>query len=201
MSHRLRHAALCATLMLATVSASATNVMNMEAEQLVRAGSFVRESLALTPNQETLFQQVSGKSAAILRAPEPRRERLQADLRTRLADPRQELRDLSAGIDQEAASAAAEDRQLRELWLTLTDALTDQQRVAASQFLLTQLEAWTPLRAPQGERPQGERGEHGQRPGGKGRPGSHGRRLLGGYAQREAGGKALRQAAVDGGDL
>ncbi|UUZ48260.1 hypothetical protein LP420_36090 [Massilia sp. B-10] len=82
---------------------------------------------------------MSGKSAAILRAPE-RRERLQADLRTRLADPRQELRDLSAGIDQEAASAAAEDRQLRELWLTLTDALTDQQRVAASQFLLTQLE-------------------------------------------------------------
>lgn len=175
MSHRLRHAALCATLMLATVSASATNVMNMEAEQLVRAAGFVRESLALTPNQETLFQQVSGKSAAILRARQSRRERLQADLRTRLADPRQELRDLSAGIDQEAASAAAEDRQLRELWLTLTDALTDQQRVAASQFLLTQLERVdAPARAPQGERPQGERGEHGQRPGGKGRPGAGG---------------------------
>lgn len=175
MPYRFQHAALAAILALAALPASATKVMEMEAEQLVRAAGFVRESLALTANQETLFQQVSGKSAAILRARQSRREHLQADLKTRLADPRQELRDLAAGIDQEAAASAAEERQLRELWLTLTDALTDQQRAAAAQFLLTQLDRIdAPPRAPQGERGQGERGEHGQRPGGKGRPGAGG---------------------------
>jgi hypothetical protein len=172
MTLRFRHIALCTAMLCATLPASATKVMEMEADQLVRAAAFVRESLALTPNQETLFQQVSAKSAAILRARQSRREHLQADLKARLTDPRQELRDLSAAIDQEAAAAVAEDRQLRELWLTLHDALTDQQRAGASQFLLTQLDRVdAPPRAPQGERPQGERGEHGQRPGGKGRGG------------------------------
>ena len=175
MSLRLKQAALAALLALAALPAGATKVMEMEAVQLVRAAGFVRQSLSLTPNQETLFQQVSGKSSAILHARQSRREHLQADLKTRLADPRQELRDLAAGIDQEAAASAAEERQLRELWLTLTDALTDQQRAAATQFLLTQLDRIdAPARAPQGERPPGERGEHGQRPGGKGRPGAGG---------------------------
>jgi len=172
MSLRLKHAALSALLALAALPAGATNIMEMEAEQLVRAAGFVRESLVFTPNQETLYQQVSGKSAAILRARHSRREHLQADLKARLADPHQELRDLAAGIDQEAAASAAEERQLRELWLTLTDALTDQQRAGVSQFLLTQLDRVdAPARAPQGEHPQGERGEHGPRQGGKGRPG------------------------------
>jgi hypothetical protein len=175
MSSCFRQAALAALLALAALPAGATKVMDMEAEQLVRAAGFVRESLSLTPNQETLFQQVSGKSAAMLRSRKSRREHLQADLKTRLADPRQEWRDLAAGIDQEAAASAAEDRQLRELWLTLADALTDQQRAAATQFLLTQLDRTdAPARAPQGERPPGERGEHGQRPAGKGRPGAGG---------------------------
>lgn len=177
MSLHLKHAALSAIFALAALPASATKVMDMEPEQLVRAAGFVRESLALTPNQETLFQQVSGKSATILRTRQSRREHLQAELKTRLADPRQELRDLAGGIEQEAAASAAEDRQLRELWLTLTDALTDQQRAAAAQFLLTQLDRVDAAAStPQGERPQGEkRGEHGQRPGGKGRgPGAGG---------------------------
>jgi hypothetical protein len=173
MNIRFKHAALCTALMLATLPASATKVMELEAEQLVRAAGFVRESLALTPNQETLYQQVASKSSSILRARQSRRERLQASLKAQLADPRQELRDLSAGIDQEAAASAAEERQLRELWLTLTDALTDQQRAAAAQFLLTQLDrVAAPERAAQGEHAQGERGEHnGPRAGGKGRPG------------------------------
>ncbi len=165
-------AALCLATVLSAPPALAAKVMELEADQLIRAAGYLRESLTLTPNQQILFQQVNGKSAAIMRARQSRRERLQADLKTRLADPGQELRALGADIDQEAATSAAEERELRALWLTLGDALTDQQRSIATGFLITQLErvdAPQPERAHQGERGQGERGPAAG--GGKGRHG------------------------------
>lgn len=171
MSLRRTHAIVCLAGALAAVPASATRLMDMEAEQLVRAAGFARESLALTPNQEILFQQVSARSMTVLRARQVRREHLQADLKARLTDPRQQLRDMALALDQEAATSTAEERQLRELWLTLHDALTDAQRTATAQFLVSQLERVDAPARPSQERAQGERGEHGPRQGGKGRPG------------------------------
>ena len=61
-------AALCLATVLSAPPALAAKVMELEADQLIRAASYLRESLTLTPNQQILFQQVNGKSAAILRA-------------------------------------------------------------------------------------------------------------------------------------
>ncbi|HEY0061557.1 MAG TPA: hypothetical protein VGC21_05530 [Telluria sp.] len=167
-------AALCIATLFAAAPASATRVMDLEAEQLIRAAGFVRESLTLTPNQQTLYQQVNARSVTILRARQSRRDRLQAALKAGLADPSQPLRDLGTGIEQEAAASAAEDRELRELWLSLCDALTDAQRGTAAEFLLSQLERVDA--APPGERGAGERGpgERGPGQGGKGRRGGGG---------------------------
>ncbi|SHG65238.1 hypothetical protein [Massilia sp. CF038] len=176
MRFRLQRATLPAlTLAVATLftaaPASATRVMELEADQLIRAAGFMRDSLKLTPNQQTLYQQVNAKSLTILRARQSRRERLQAELKARLADPRQELRELAGGIEQEATASAAEERELRELWLTLCDALTDAQRATAAEFLISQLDR---VDAPaHSERSTGERppGEHGPGQGGRGRRG------------------------------
>lgn len=156
---------------LAPFPAQAARVMEMEAEDMLRAASHVRESLGLTPNQQTLWQQVASKSGALLRVRLSRREKLQADLKGKLADPRQELRDLAAGIDAEASASAAENKELRELWLTVSDALTDQQRQAVSQFMLSQLErVEAPERAPGPERGEGphQGGKRHQKPDGMG---------------------------------
>lgn len=158
--------ALALALPLATVQAA--RMMDIEVAQLLRSAEFLRESLALTPNQQTLWQQTASKSGAILRERLSRRERAQAEVKKRLADPRQELRDLASGLEQEALTSAAEDKALRELWLTMADALTDAQRLQATQFLITQLDRVDhPDGPPRGERPErGDKGEHGQRPGG-----------------------------------
>lgn len=161
---------------MAPVPAQAAKVMEMEADDMVRAAGHVKDMLVLTPNQQTLWQQVASKSDALLRVRQSRREKLQARLKTSLADPAQELRDLAAVIEAEAAVSAGENKELRELWLTLGDALNDQQRQLAAQFMLTQLERvdaperGTGPAAGHGEPRQG--GQRRPRPeGGSGRPG------------------------------
>jgi len=158
---------------LAPFPAQAAKVMEMEAEDMVRAAGHIKDMLALTPNQQTLWQQVASKSGALLRVRQSRREKLQAGLKARLADPNQELRDLAASIEAEAAASAAENKELRELWLTLGDALNDQQRQQVAQFMTSQLDR---VEAPdhaagpgagRGEPPQGGP-RHQKREGGSG---------------------------------
>jgi hypothetical protein len=147
--------ALILTAALAPLPSHAAKVMGMEADDMVRAASHVKDMLGLTPNQQTLWQQVTSRSSALLRIRQSRREKLQSDLKSKLTDPRGELRDLDAEIEAEAALSATENKELRALWLTVNDALTDPQRQTVAQFLLTQLER---VDAP--ERPAGpERGE------------------------------------------
>jgi hypothetical protein len=170
----LRHGA-CALFLAAAAAPMpvyAAKVMQMEADDMVRAAAHVKDTLGLTPNQQTLWQQVTAKSGALLRVRQARREKLQASLKTKLADPRQELRDLAAEIEAEGAASVAENRELRELWLTLNDALTDQQRQVVVQFMAAQLErsdAPPERAAGRGEPPQGGQRHH--RPeGGAGAP-------------------------------
>jgi Skp family chaperone for outer membrane proteins len=154
--HRLLFA-LFLSAALTSFPAHAAKVMEMEAEDMVRAAGHVKDTLALSPNQQTLWQQVASKSGALLRVRQSRREKLQADLKARLADPRQEWRELAAAVESESAASAGENRQLRELWLTLGDALTDQQRQLVAQFLASQLERVEP--PPRADGPGAGRGE------------------------------------------
>jgi hypothetical protein len=142
---------------LAPFPAHAVKVNDLQADDMVRAAGHMKDALALSPNQLFLWQQVASKSAAILRVRQARRETLQASLKSALANPRVELRELDGGLDQEAVASAAENRELRTLWLTVNDALNDQQRLAVAQFMLNQLDR---VDAPERARgPGAERGE------------------------------------------
>jgi hypothetical protein len=168
--HRLLRAGLAACTLvtaLAPFPVHAAKLADIQAEDLLRASTHVKDMLALTPNQQTLWQQVSSRAAAILRVRMSRREKLQADLKAKLADPHQDLRDLNAGVEADAAAADFENKELRQLVLSVSDALNDEQRSVVAQFMLSQLErvdAPEHAAAPaheRGESPQG--GKHHQR--------------------------------------
>jgi hypothetical protein len=156
----------------------AVPLMDMRADDLLAMAPDFRKSLNLTPNQQTLWQQVESRSHAILRERQSRRERLQREAATLLAQPAVELRELNARIDAEAGLAGVEDKQLRELWLTMNDALDDRQRQLAAAFVAEQMQrvarenAATPREGREG---RGEgRGEGGGRHGGGRRGGAMG---------------------------
>jgi hypothetical protein len=84
-----------------------------------------------------------------------------------------ELRELNALVEAESAAAGQEDKQLRELWLSLNDALDDAQRRQVAVLVNEQLLRVVPEGRPAGER-GGEKG--GERGGERGRGmGGHGR--------------------------
>ncbi len=141
-------------LAMAVAPAFAVPVMDMRAEDLVPMASEFRKSLNLNANQQTLWAKVESQSKALLRERKARRERLQEATRHGLEAQNVELRDLQAGLEAEQATTAAEDRQLREWWLGINDALDDGQRQAAAKFLLDQL-----IRME-----DGPGGSHGERP-------------------------------------
>ena len=161
--------------------AHAAKVMDFHADQLMLVANELKGSLNLTPNQLTLWQQVSARSATLLRSRQIRRDRLQSELKRRLGEADPDLRALSAGVDEEAAVALAENRQLSEYWLTVHDALDDMQRATVLQWVAAQLDRVDadPERA---QRPAGREGKErggpggpggrGQRPGGMGAPGA-----------------------------
>lgn len=164
---RLILATLSALLLAAALPPSpalAAKAMEIDADNLVRSAGFMKDTLGLTPNQQTLWQQVASKSAGLLRARQTRREKLQATLKAQLQGPARELRHLSGAIEAESAATAKENTELRELWLTVNDALNDQQRLLANQFLVSQLERIdAPERAPAASRDRGEPPPGGQR--------------------------------------
>jgi hypothetical protein len=127
-----------------------------------------RKELKLTPNQQTLWQQVDSRSKAILRERQARRERLQLALKTGLGAPRVELRDLNGALEAEAAASAQEDKALRELWLGVNDALDESQRQQVATMVAEQL-----MRVPEGEQrksaPRATEEGKGQHRGGMGR--------------------------------
>lgn len=119
--------------------AVATPVTDMRAEDLVPMAAEFRHELKLTPNQLSLWQRVESRSKALLRERQGRRERLQEALKSGVALPRVELRDLNSALDGEAAATAQEDQQLRALWLEVNDALDDNQRQQVATMIGEQL--------------------------------------------------------------
>jgi hypothetical protein len=116
----------------------------------------------------------------VLRERQHRREALQEQARALLARPDVELRALNALVEAESTAAAQEDRQLRELWLGLNDALDDAQRRQVATLVNEQLMRVVPEGRPGSER-DGERGgERGGGERGNRGMGSHGRAGMGG---------------------
>lgn len=169
-----RRLALALALGAATVPALAVPAMELRIEDLLPMAADFKKELKLNPNQETLWQQVETKTRQLVRERQGRRERLQVALKRSLAMPQAELRELAGGLDAEAAGNLAEQRQLREWWLTVNDALDETQRQAVAAFLGGQMERVldaAPARGPERARGEGdgERGRGGrQKPGGGG---------------------------------
>jgi hypothetical protein len=149
----------------------AVPLMDMRVDDLLFMSTDVRKSLNLTPNQQTLWNQMEGRSRSILRERQRRREALQEQAKALVAKPDVELRDLNRAVEAEAAATNAEDKQLREAWLEVNDALDDKQRALVVTFVGEQLMRVVPDGHPGGERGE-ERGSGGGRSGGRG---GHGR--------------------------
>jgi hypothetical protein len=177
------NAVLLALALGAAAPSFAVPLMDMRAEDLLPMASEFRKELNLNANQQTLWQQVEGRSRTVLRERQSRRERMQEQAKAMLAKPNVELRELNALIEAEAGLTAAEDKQLRELWLTVNDALDDVQRRKVATLVTEQMQR-VPEAGQQhgGERPKTAGGErrrgggagHGRggMPGGIGGPGA-----------------------------
>jgi hypothetical protein len=152
--------------------ALATPVMEMRIEDLLPMATYFKPSLKLNPNQQTLWQQVESKSHAIVRERESRRERLQQQARTALEGAKVELRDLAGPLDAEAAASSAEEKQLRELWLTMNDALDEHQRQLAVNLFAEQLTRVRDSSAPHATPRAGEEGARQHRGMGRGKGGA-----------------------------
>lgn len=171
---RLLRACLFAVTLGAAGASLAVPLMDLRAEDLLPMASEFKQSLTLNANQQTLWQQVENRSRAVLRERQRRREALQEQARTLLARPDVELRTLNTLVEAESAAAAQEDRQLRELWLGLNDALDDAQRRQLALLLSEQLMRVVPQARPGPEHGGQKAGERGGERGGHGM-GGHGR--------------------------
>ncbi|AIY40792.1 hypothetical protein LT85_1634 [Collimonas arenae] len=120
--------------------AMASPVMDFRSEDLLSVADGVKDDLHLNPNQQTLWRQLEGKSKTIINDKEKRQHDIQANMASGLSNPAIDLRQLSAAIDAEAAQSLQDGRQLRELWLTMNDALDDSQRQTARAFLADRLQ-------------------------------------------------------------
>ncbi|HEU4844025.1 MAG TPA: hypothetical protein VFT05_07160 [Burkholderiaceae bacterium] len=159
---RVRHLGAALLFGAATLPALAVPVMELRAEDLLPMASDLKTSLNLNANQQILWQQTEGKTRALLRERQARRERLQAASKTGLDAAGVELRDLAGAMDAETATTAAEEKQLREWWLTVNDALSESQRRVVANQLAEQLLRMPDSGGPAGAAPRqrDERGEH-----------------------------------------
>jgi cobalamin biosynthesis Mg chelatase CobN len=147
--------------------AFALPVMEMKAEDYLPMASELKKSLSLNANQQTLWAQTESKTRNLLRERKARRERLEAATLSTAQGANVELRDVAKVIDEESNLSAAEEKQLREWWLTVNDALSESQRQTVARMLVEQLQRVEEKGAPRPERKE-EGGEHRGGKGGRG---------------------------------
>jgi hypothetical protein len=157
--------ALAAALLVAG-TASALPMTEMRAQDLLMMAPALKESLKLNANQQTLWQQAESRTRTLLRERQSRTEKMQAAALQALQGKDVELRELNGALDAENATEAGEEKLLREWWLTMNDALDENQRRAVGVFLAEQLQ-----RKPEG--PGGGGGGGGGAPRGEGGGGGH----------------------------
>ena len=115
--------------------AFAVPVMDMRAEDFLPLAADLKQQLKLNANQQTLWQQTESRTRNLLRERKSRRERLQAAALTAAQTPGVELRDVARSVEAESTTAAGEDKQMREWWLIVNDALDETQRGIVAQQL------------------------------------------------------------------
>ena len=152
----------------------ALDVAAFRAEDVAPILSEFKTTAKLSANQQILWQQTESKVRTLLRQRETRQREMQERVKKRLQEKAPELRDLAKAMDQDDAITLQENQQLREYWMTLHDALNDEQRealtVLMNEQLLRQPGADKERRSGTGERPagSGRHGKGGQRPPGAG---------------------------------
>jgi hypothetical protein len=160
--------AIAMTMVLAIASvgtAHAVPLSDLRAEDLLPMAGDLKQSLGLSPNQQTLWNKAEAASRTILRDRTRRRAALQEWARTLLASPDADLRKLDAATDAESATANGEDRQLRALWLDVNDGLDDNQRRQVAGRLGEQLLRVVPDGSQHSGVPAGPRDEQKRRGG------------------------------------
>lgn len=172
MTTRIARACLFALAIGSAAPSFAVPLMDLRAEDLVPMASELKSSLNLTPNQQTLFGQIEGRSRSVLRERQRRRDALQEQTKAMLARPDVELRELDKLVAAENATSTAEDKQLRDMWLGFNDALDDKQRQKVAGLIGEQLMRVIPEGRPSGDKPSGDRQGGGM--GGRGRHGGGG---------------------------
>jgi hypothetical protein len=115
-------------------------VMDISAENLVWLSKDIQKSLDLQPNQRLLWQQVQDRVSGILQARQSRRALLQREMMRDLDDPKVELREAAKKIEAEEELSHQENKQLRELFLAMDDAMKDSQRLIIRSLLADQLQ-------------------------------------------------------------
>ncbi|TWI62969.1 hypothetical protein IP91_03808 [Pseudoduganella lurida] len=132
--------AIVAFALLAAGPASALPVNEMRAQDLLMMAPALKDSLKLNANQATLWQQTESRTRTLLRERQSREERQQAAALQALQGKDVELREVTGALDAESALLLAEEKQLREWWLTVNDALDETQRRAVAVFLVEQMQ-------------------------------------------------------------
>jgi hypothetical protein len=171
-SFALRRISAALALSALMASAIAVPVAEMHAEDYLPMAAELKKSLNLNANQQTLWSQTESRTRKLLADRKVRRDRLQAAALAGAKDANAELRELGKLMDEETTQGAAEEKQLREWWLTVNDALTEGQRQAVVRLVSEQL-----LRVQDngGGNPRPERKEEGgEHRGGKGGRGGMG---------------------------
>jgi hypothetical protein len=144
----------------------AVPVMDIPAEDLARQANNLKASLNMTPNQLILWQQVQTKVNLIVQSRRSRRERLQGDIKLGLGDSKADFRTLTDKLNTEEDLSNQENKQLREFWLTMNDALDDKQQQIVLDFLIDQLERSEHERSESTKKQGDGHGTRRQRPGG-----------------------------------
>ncbi|MDY7538911.1 hypothetical protein QN372_08835 [Undibacterium sp. RTI2.1] len=140
--HRIKSILLTLSLMLsftATMPAKAIPVADFRAEDALPILTEFKKNVNLNPNQQLLWQQTESKVRNIFRIRELRRRAIQDAVKASLEKKNTELRDLTKSMDQDEVISLQENQQLRELWLTMYDALDDKQRDMVVDLLMDQL--------------------------------------------------------------
>lgn len=163
-------------------------VSDFRAEDALPILEEVKKNLSLSANQQLLWQQTEAKVRTIIRTREARRRNVQESIKNGMQNKNTELRDLAKVMDQDELISLQENQQLRELWMTMHDALDDKQHEIVMSLLMEQLTRVA-------DQPKDSRGggdgqkQGGGRRGGKGGPsGQSGSGMPGGSGGMNQGG-------------
>jgi uncharacterized membrane protein YgcG len=118
----------------------AVPLMDFQAEDIIPMAEELKPSLNLNVNQEILWRKVEEKTRVIVREQQSRARQLQVSAVRQMGNPDLELRDLSPAVESDSTLSNNENKELRELWLTINDALNDEQRQKVRLYIADRLQ-------------------------------------------------------------